>query len=188
MAGISRMGACDPESMRKLGGLWLALSLSMACLAQHLSFGSLDARTDPEWMNRLTIYEIWLNAFSQEGTLRAAIPRLEHVSELGASVAYLGPITKRSPTPHSSPYNIADYNAIDPQYGNEQDLRDFVSAAHKLNLKVMLDVVYYHTGARWRDDGTSGLARAHARREDCSWLLAAAASGLQESAGSQILD
>lgn len=131
--------------MRKLGGLCLALSLSAASLAQHLSFGSRDARIDPEWMNRLTIYEIWLNAFSQEGTLRSAIPRLQHVSELGASVAYLGPITKRSPTPHSSPYNIADYNAIDPQYGNEQDLRDFVSAAHKLNLKVMLDVVYYHT-------------------------------------------
>ncbi len=96
-------------------------------------------------MNKLTIYEVWLNAFSQEGTLRGAIPKLKQVADLGASVVYLGPIAKRSATPHASPYNIADYNAIDPQYGNEQDLHDFVSAAHKLDMKVMLDIVYYHT-------------------------------------------
>ena len=34
---------------------------------------------------------------------------------------------------------------MDAQYGTEQDLRDFTAAAHKLGLKVMLDVVYYHT-------------------------------------------
>ena len=58
---------------------------------------------------------------------------------------YLGPIAKRSGTPHASPYNIADYNAIDPQYGTEKDLHDFVAAAHQLHLKVMLDLIYYHT-------------------------------------------
>ncbi len=131
--------------MRKLGGLYLAVSLSTAAFGQNLSFGSREARAEPQWMNKLTIYEVWLNAFSKEGTLRGAIPGLTHVSELGASVVYLGPIAKRSPTPHASPYNIADYNAIDPQYGNDQDLHAFVSAAHKLGLKVMLDIVYYHT-------------------------------------------
>src|SRR5207248_1487701 len=43
------------------------------------------------------------------------------------------------------PYSIADYNAIDPECGTEQDLRDFTAQAHKLRLKVMLDIVYYHT-------------------------------------------
>jgi cyclomaltodextrinase / maltogenic alpha-amylase / neopullulanase len=131
--------------MRKLGGFCLLVSVCIGCLGQNLSFGSREARPEPEWMNKLTIYEVWLNAFSKEGTLRGAIPGLKHVSELGASLVYLGPIAKRSPRPHASPYNIADYNAIDPQYGEEQDLRDFVSAAHKLGLKVMLDIVYYHT-------------------------------------------
>jgi glycosidase len=131
--------------MRKLGGLCLVLSLSTISLGQNLSFGSREARAEPSWMNKLTIYELWLNAFSKEGTLRGAIPGLKQVSELGASVVYLGPIAKRSETPHASPYNIADYNAIDPQYGNDQDLHNFVSAAHKLGLKVMLDIVYYHT-------------------------------------------
>jgi glycosidase len=96
-------------------------------------------------MSKLTIYEIWLNAFSKEGTLRGAIPGLRRVSNLGASVIYLGPIAKRSGTPHASPYNIADYNAIDPQYGNENDLHQFIKGAHRLGLKVMLDLIYYHT-------------------------------------------
>ncbi len=113
--------------------------------AQNLSFASREARPVPPWLPRLTIYEIWLNAFSAEGTLRGAIPRLQQVAALGASVVYLGPIAKRSANPKASPYSIADYNAIDPECGTEQDLHDFVAAAHKLGLKVMLDIVYYHT-------------------------------------------
>ena len=96
-------------------------------------------------MNRLTVYELWLNAFSDAGTLRGAIPGLRSVADLGAAVVYLGPIARKSSTPHASPYNIADYNSLDPEYGTGQDLRDFVAAAHKLGLKVMLDIVYYHT-------------------------------------------
>ncbi len=136
--------------MRKLGAIFLALTLCrLTCNAvafgQNLLFGSREARAEPDWVNKLTIYEIWLDAFSKEGTLRGAIPGLQRVADLGASVVYLGPIAKRSGVPHASPYNIADYNAIDPQYGTEQDLRDFVTAAHQLHLKVMLDTVYYHT-------------------------------------------
>ncbi len=128
----------------KVSRLCVALALCASSFGQNLSFGSREARPVPEWMNRLSIYEVWLNAFSKEGTLRGAIDGLKRVSALGVSVVYLGPIAKRSGTPHASPYNIADYSAIDPQYGDDQDLHDFVTAAHKLNLKVMLDIVYYH--------------------------------------------
>ena len=141
--GFARFANLD--LMRKLGALCVIPCLLAAAIAQNLSFSSRGARRVPEWMNKLTIYEVWLSAFSKEGTLRGAIPGLDRIAELGASVVYLGPIAKRSPTPHASPYNIADYNAIDPQYGSEQDLHDFVGAAHKLYLKVMLDIVYYHT-------------------------------------------
>lgn len=131
--------------MQKLTRLCLAATLCIGASAQDLSFGSREARPEPAWMNKLTIYEVWLNAFSKAGNLRGAIPRLKHVAELGAAAVYLGPIARRSAAPHASPYNIADYSAIDPQYGNEQDLRDFVQAAHGLGLKVLLDIVYYHT-------------------------------------------
>lgn len=114
--------------------------------AQGLSFGEMNARPVPEWLAKASIYEVWLNAFSEEGNLRGAIPRLRHVADLGATVVYLGPIAKRSANTTASPYSIADYNEIDPECGTAQDLRDFVAEAHRLNLKVMLDIVYYHAG------------------------------------------
>ena len=132
-------------AIRLLFWFSVAFLFSHPANSQGLSFGGLPARPEPNWINKTIIYEIWLNAFSQEGTLEGAIPGLKHVADLGASVVYLGPIAKRSATPHASPYNIADYNAVDPQYGTEADLRAFVRAAHKLGLKVMLDLVYYHT-------------------------------------------
>lgn len=125
----------------------LSLAIAGATIhGQNLSFGSREARRVPDWLPRSTIYELWLNAFSKEGTLRGATAGLQHISELGTNIiVYLGPIAKKSTVPHASPYNIADYNAIDPQYGTEQDLHDFVAAAHKRGLKVMLDIIYYHT-------------------------------------------
>ena len=124
--------------------LFLALALS-ASPAQNLSFGSKQARPVPQWLNSSSIYELWLTAFSKEGNLRGAIPNLQRVADLGATIVYLGPIAKYSASPDASPYSVADYNAIDPAAGTAQDLHDFVAAAHKLHLKVMLDIVYYHT-------------------------------------------
>jgi cyclomaltodextrinase / maltogenic alpha-amylase / neopullulanase len=132
-------------TLRSLLCTILACSLLGTADAQNLTFGSREARSVPEWLNKITIYELWLNAFSRQGTLKGAIPGLTRIADLGASVIYLGPIAKRSSQPHASPYNIADYNAVDPQYGIEADLHEFIDAAHKLNLKVMLDIVYYHT-------------------------------------------
>jgi cyclomaltodextrinase / maltogenic alpha-amylase / neopullulanase len=134
------------SNIRRTALVALVLTLaSSTALSQNLSLGSREARTVPPWLQRSSIYELWLNAFSAEGNLRGAIPRLKQISDLGATIVYLGPIAKRSANPKASPYSIADYNAIDPECGTEQDLRDFVAAAHKLNLKVMLDIVYYHT-------------------------------------------
>jgi glycosidase len=123
----------------------LLIVLAAAAPAQNLSFGVQPARPVPDWLHKASIYELWLNAFSQEGNLRGAIPRLQQVADLGATIVYLGPIAKRSAAPNASPYSIADYNEIDPEAGTPQDLHDFVDAAHKLHLKVMLDIVYYHT-------------------------------------------
>lgn len=130
----------------RIPALLLLLFLPIASSSsQDLSFGIREARPVPDWLYQASIYEVWLNAFSSEGNLRGAISHLQHIADLGATIVYLGPIAKRSADPHASPYSIADYNEIDPEVGTKQDLRDFVSAAHKLHLKVMLDIVYYHT-------------------------------------------
>lgn len=110
-----------------------------------MNFSLRDARPVPPWLDQSSIYELWVNAFSRQGTLRGAIPGLRHIASLGANIVYLGPIAKRTANPNGSPYSIADYNQVDPQVGTDQDLHDFVAAAHKLHLKVMMDIVYYDT-------------------------------------------
>lgn len=130
---------------RTIAAASIVLSLVTCIAAQNLSFGSRTARPVPEWLNKATIYELWLDAFTPEANLHGAIARLPKVAELGATIVYLSPIAKFTANPHGSPYSVADYNAIDPELGTAQDLHDFVKTAHDLHLKVMLDIVYYHS-------------------------------------------
>jgi glycosidase len=123
----------------------MSVLLSGPAFSEDLSFGSRDARPVPSWLHTASMYELWLNAFSKEGNLHGAIPGLRNIADLGATIVYLGLIAKRSASSKASPYSIADYNEIDPEAGTSQDLHDFVAEAHKLHLKVMLDIVYYHT-------------------------------------------
>lgn len=79
--------------MRRIASLPpLVLFTVASSLGQGLSFGSRQARPVPDWLYKSTIYELWLNAFSPEGTLRGAIPGLkQHIADLGANIVYLGP-------------------------------------------------------------------------------------------------
>lgn len=126
-----------------LGALVLLIASSIG--AQELSFGSRTARPAPDWLNRASIYELWLDAFTTEANLHGAIARLPKIAELGATIVYLGPIAKFTARPQGSPYSVADYNEIDPELGTAEDLHQFVKAAHNLHLRVMLDIVYYHS-------------------------------------------
>ncbi len=120
------------------------------------------ARPSPEWMTRGVLYQIWLRGFTPEGTLKAATARLPQVAALGANIIYLCPVqladddlrpefwSKRQKESHTNnprnPYRIKDYNRIDPEYGTEADLREFIATAHKLGMRVLLDLVYFHCG------------------------------------------
>ena len=121
-----------------------------------------QARPSPEWLTRGVMYQVWLRAFTPEGTLRAATQRLQHVADTGATIVYLSPVylqdddmrcefwserqKKCGLNNPRNPYRIKDYNAIDPEYGTEDDLRAFIAEAHRLGLHVLMDLVYFHCG------------------------------------------
>lgn len=44
-------------------------------------------------------------------------------------------------------YAVRDYKAVNPEFGDLQDLKEFVRTAHNLGMKVILDEVANHTGA-----------------------------------------
>lgn len=116
----------------------------------------------PDWFKKASVYQINPRTFSEKGTIKAITEELPTLAELGFKVMYLCPIfeeddsndenfwsnrQKASKTNNpKNPYRMNNYFTIDCEYGNMEDLREFVSVSHSLNLKVILDLVYFHIG------------------------------------------
>ena len=116
----------------------------------------------PAFLRHSVIYQINLRTFTPEGTLKAAEKRLPHVASIGVDIVYLCPVVLADDDPRpefwserqrksgcnnpKNSYRISDFYAIDPEYGTDADLKDFVAAAHRLGLRVLLDLVYFHCG------------------------------------------
>jgi glycosidase len=95
------------------------------------------------------IYQVNLRSFSPEGTIKGVQKRLDSIQKLGANVIYLMPIypvgVVKASGKYGSPYCIKDYKAVNPDFGNLEDLRALVTEAHSKNMAVILDWVANHT-------------------------------------------
>jgi glycosidase len=105
-----------------------------------------EARSAPGLKPGDVVYQVWLRSFTPEATLAAATARLKDVAALGATIVYLSPVQKMSRFGgFSNPYRIEDFDQVDPDYGTEADLKAFAGEAHRLGMRVLMDMVYYHT-------------------------------------------
>ncbi|HEY0728523.1 MAG TPA: alpha-amylase family glycosyl hydrolase, partial [Pyrinomonadaceae bacterium] len=95
------------------------------------------------------IYEIYPRAFSQRGDFNAITARLDELKDLGVTILWLMPIhpigQEKKKGTIGSPYAVRDYYAINPDYGNANDLKRLVREAHARGLKVIIDIVANHT-------------------------------------------
>jgi len=105
----------------------------------------------PEWSRDAAIYQVNTRQFTPEGTLAAARAQLPRLAALGVRIVWLMPVQpigeKNRKGPLGSPYSVRDYTAVNPEYGDLEDFRAFVAAAHELGLYVILDWVANH--AAW---------------------------------------
>jgi glycosidase len=127
---------------------FLTLALGVVSLGQNRPVAAQNARTSPDFLGRSVIYQIWMRSFTPEGTLYATTAHLQHIADLGANIVYISPVNVHgypSVFGPSTPYEIKDYDAIDPEYGTEADLKALVEQAHKLGLKVIMDIVFAHS-------------------------------------------
>lgn len=94
------------------------------------------------------LYQVYPRSFQDSngdgvGDLRGVIERLPYLAELGVNALWLSPIF---PSPMEDfGYDISDYTGIDPLFGTDDDFDALIAAAHKLDLKVILDLVPNHT-------------------------------------------
>ncbi|MBI5301193.1 MAG: alpha-amylase [Chloroflexi bacterium] len=86
----------------------------------------------------------------QGGTLRGIQSRLDYLSDLGITALWIGPIFKQRH--HSNEYHgyaIQDFLDVDAHFGARGDLVELVAAAHARNIRIILDVIFNHTGHNW---------------------------------------
>ncbi|MFB7178314.1 alpha-amylase family glycosyl hydrolase [Streptomyces sp. NPDC056257] len=136
--------------------------------AVQLASSSSNATASGGWWRDAVIYQVYVRSFADSdgdgvGDLRGVRSRLPHLARLGVDAVWLTPFYV-SPQADGG-YDVADYRAVDPLFGDLSDADELVRAAHALGLRVIVDVVPNHTSVQhpWFRAALAGDAEARAR-------------------------
>ena len=102
----------------------------------------------PEWWRNAVIYQIYPRSFADAsgdgyGDLPGIIGRLPYLARLGVDAIWLSPFYL-SPMADAG-YDVADYEVVDPLFGETADAGRLITQAHDLGIKVIIDLVPNHT-------------------------------------------
>ncbi|MBV8766917.1 MAG: DUF3459 domain-containing protein [Hyphomicrobiales bacterium] len=124
------------------------------------------------WWQTGIIYQIYPRSFQDTnedgvGDIQGVIRRLPYLVELGVDAIWLSPIFT-SPMADFG-YDIADYTDVDPLFGSLADLDNLIDAAHRCQLKLILDLVPNHTSDQHPWFRESKSSRDHPKRDWYIW-------------------
>jgi len=104
---------------------------------------------DDDWRglpwNEHVFYELHVGTFTPAGSYRAAAAKLQHLFDLGVTAIELMPLADVPGSRNWGYDGVLPY-APSHNYGNPEELKAFVVAAHRAGLAVYLDVVHNHFG------------------------------------------
>jgi maltooligosyltrehalose trehalohydrolase len=107
------------------------------------------AWTDERWSGRqlagAVVYELHVGTFTPEGTLDAALGRLDHLRSIGVDLVELMPVNAVNGV-HNWGYDGVLWHAVHEPYGGPPAYQRFVDGCHAAGLGVIQDVVYNHLG------------------------------------------
>ncbi|CDH01322.1 alpha,alpha-phosphotrehalase [Xenorhabdus bovienii] len=101
----------------------------------------------PWWLDSV-IYQIYPKSFqdstgSGTGDINGITQRLDYLQHLGVEAIWITPFY---PSPQvDNGYDVADYCAINPDYGSMEDFDNLVENAHRRGIRIILDMVFNHT-------------------------------------------
>ncbi|WP_024875964.1 glycoside hydrolase family 13 protein [Saccharomonospora piscinae] len=104
-----------------------------------------------EWWRTATIYQVYVRSFADAngdgiGDLPGVRSKLDYLADLGVDAVWLTPFYT-SPMADGG-YDVADYRAVDPLFGDLADAEALIADAHARGLRVIVDVVPNHTSSR----------------------------------------
>lgn len=106
---------------------------------------------NPLWFKDAILYEVPIRAFADSnadgiGDFRGLTEKLDYLQDLGITAVWVLPFF---PSPlRDDGYDIADYTSINPIYGNIEDFKAFLEAAHARNIRVIIELIVNHTSDR----------------------------------------
>ncbi|MDT0344622.1 glycoside hydrolase family 13 protein [Streptomyces litchfieldiae] len=120
----------------------------LADRAQPTSDPTSAPRSRPEWWRDAVIYQVYPRSFADGngdgmGDLAGIRSRLPYLADLGVDAVWLSPFYA-SPQADAG-YDVADYRAIDPMFGDLHDADALIRDAHDLGLRVIVDIVPNHS-------------------------------------------
>lgn len=128
-----------------------------------------EAKAGGEWWRSGVIYQIYPRSFADAngdgmGDLQGIKSRLPKLQELGVDAVWLSPFY-RSPQKDAG-YDVSDYCDVDPLFGTVADFDEMLAEAHRLGLKVLIDLVPNHTSSEhvWFKNAIAS-AKGSAERE-----------------------
>lgn len=100
-----------------------------------------------DW-RKSVVYQIYPKSFNDTtgngtGDIQGIIEKLDYIEQLGVDFIWLTPIYE-SPM-NDNGYDISDYYKINERFGDIDDFKTLIEAAHQRGIKVMLDMVINHT-------------------------------------------
>lgn len=96
-----------------------------------------------------SIYSVYIRNFSKEGNFKGLINRLKEIKELGTTIIWIlphypiGELDRKGQL--GSPYSIKNYMEVNPELGTLDEFKELIEEAHKLGLKILIDIVFNHT-------------------------------------------
>jgi maltose alpha-D-glucosyltransferase/alpha-amylase len=123
--------------------------------------------SDPLWYKDAIIYEVHVRAFFDSngdgrGDFAGLTAKLDYLADLGVTAIWLLPFY---PSPgRDDGYDIADYEGVNPEYGNLRDVRRLIKEAHRRGLRVITELVCNHTS-----DQHPWFQRARRSKPGSSW-------------------
>lgn len=98
-------------------------------------------------------WQLWAQSGSsrwQGGSLKGVLSKLPYLKSLGITALWLSPVFRQRAHEDSyHGYAVQDFLEIDLRLGSRKDLTDLVAAAHEAGMRIILDIIFNHSGCNW---------------------------------------